>query len=69
MELHGEVKGRMQKTGDLNVVMTGMDINMANFPAPGGDSADGAAGPAVNGVANGETCHYSFRKMHALEAI
>ncbi len=32
MELKADLKGVMQKTGDLHVTLNGMDVNMENYP-------------------------------------
>ena len=45
MDLKADIKGSMQKTGDLQITLNGMDVNMENFPS---------RSHVPNGVANGK---------------
>ena len=45
MDLKADIKGSMQKTGDLHITLNGMDVNMENYPS---------RSHVPNGVANGK---------------
>ena len=45
IELKADIKGNMQKTGDLSIILNGMDVNMDNYPS---------RSYVLNGVANGK---------------
>ena len=45
MELKADIKGNMQKTGDLSIMLNGMDVNMDSYPS---------RSHVPNGVANGK---------------
>ena len=48
MDLKADIKGSMQKTGDLHITLNGMDVNMENYPS---------RSHVPNGVANGKIAH------------
>lgn len=52
LDFHGEVKGARQKTGILNVVLNGMNVNVAQLPAVNGESSpvDDCNSPSDNSI-------------------
>lgn len=53
MDLKADIKGAMQKTGDLHITLNGMDVNMENYPS---------RSHVPNGVANGKF-HFTITKL------